>query len=336
MNPPLPLSAPDGFASLDRRCLEELKQRIGLLDYLQSHLQWEPSHRTTAGQIAGLCPLHSETKPSFWVHLRKNLFYCYGCGRGGDLIRLVELYYRLTFTQALSHLRWHLGHTSLLEDAIAYYRAQLSLSPEALAYLAQRGLHDSATLQAMRVGYAPGVCLRAHLQSLGYRSEMIRQSGLITAQGRDTLFHRVVFPFGDNLYGRSLDGQAPHRFLRHSKGGLYRWSCLHRAPEILLAEGCFDVAALWQAGFSHATCGGGANLNRIQFQQLLSGPRIVWIVFDSDAAGQRAAAHLSLRLLQAGQMVRRVLLPYPHDPASYFASGADAVDFRALMRVSQP
>lgn len=334
MNPPL--TAPDVFASMDRRSLEELKQRIGLLDYLQSHLQWEPSHRTTSGQVAGLCPLHSETKPSFWVHLRKNLFYCYGCGRGGDIIRLVELFHHLTFPQALSHLRWHLGHTSLLEDAIAYYRALLPHSPPAVAYLAQRGLHHPATLQAMRIGYAPGACLRAHLQSLGYPSEMIRQAGLITSQGRDTLYHRIVFPFGDNLYGRSLDGHVPHRFLRHSKGGLYRWSCLHRAPDILLVEGCFDVAALWQAGFSQATCGGGAHLNRTQFQQLLSGSRTVWIVFDSDDAGQSAAARLSLRLQQAGQMARRVLLPYPHDPASYFASGADAVDFRALMRAAQP
>jgi DNA primase len=336
MNHPLTPASADVFASIDRRSLDELKQRIGLLAYLQNYLQWEPRRPTAGGQVAGLCPLHSETQPSFLIHPRKHLFYCHGCGQGGDLIRLVELFHGMTFTQALAHLRSLITGTSLWEDAIAYYRAQLLRSPEALAYLTLRGLHDPATFRALRIGYAPGACLRAHLQSRGYSLGQIRQSGLITPQGRDTLFHRIVFPFGDNLYGRSLDSSATHRFLRLSKGGLYRWHCLHRAPEVLLVEGLFDLAALFQAGFSNVTSGGGARLNRSQFQQLITGSRTIWIVFDSDDAGQRAAAQLSLQLQQAGQMVRRVRLPYPHDPASYFASGADATQFQALMRAALP
>jgi DNA primase len=336
MNDLLPPTTPDVFASLDRHCLDELKRRIGLLDYLQNYLQWEPRQRTAGGQLVGLCPLHSETQPSFLIHPRKNLFYCHGCGQGGDLIRLVELFHGMTFSQALQHLRSQVNGTGLFEDTVAYYHAHLLRSPEALAYLTLRGLQHLATIRALRIGYAPGACLRAHLQSLGYPHDQIRQSGLITPQGRDTLYRRIVFPFGDNLYGRSLDSTAPHRFLRLSKGGLYRWHRLHRAPEILLVEGFFDLAALFQAGFSNVTSGGGARLNRTQFQQLITGSRTVWIVFDSDDAGQRAAAQLSLHLQQAGQMVRRVLLPYPHDPASYFASGADATQFQALMRVALP
>lgn len=336
MNYSLTPTPHDVFASMDRHCLDELKRRIGLLDYLQSHLQWEPRHRTAAGQFAGLCPLHSETQPSFLIHPRKNLFYCHGCGQGGDLIRMVELFHHMTFSQALQHLRSQITGAGLWEDAIAYYRAHLLRSSEALAYLALRGLQDPATIRTLRIGYAPGASLRAHLQSLGYHFHQIRQSGLINPQGRDTLYRRIVFPFGDNLYGRSLDSTAPHRFLRLSKGGLYRWHCLHRAPEILLVEGLFDLAALFQAGFSNVTSGAGARLNRTQFQQLITGSRTVWIVFDSDAAGQHAAAQLSLQLQQAGQMVRRVLLPYPHDPASYFASGADATQFQALMRAALP
>jgi DNA primase len=331
MNPSLTDDVQNIFAFMDRRFLEELKQRIRIEEYLKTRLQWVPVRRSP-GHVTGLCPLRAETRPSFSIQTQKNLFYCHGCGCGGDIFRLVELYHGLTFPQAVAHLRWHLSGTGLLEDAIAFYRAQLPASPLALEYLAQRGLTDLAILQAMRIGYAPGACLRAHLRALGYDFELIRQSGLINAQGRDTLYRRIVFPFGDNLYGRGLDATMPHRFLRIAKGGLYRWNSLHPAPEILLAEGLFDVAALWQAGFSNVTCGGGALLNRTQFQQLTTGLRTVWIVFDSDAAGQQAAATLATRLQQAGQIARRVRLPYPHDPASYFASRADAVSFRALMR----
>src|SRR5512147_3264476 len=108
---------PGGFAVMDRQSVDELKHRLGIVDYL-SHYHWEPCRRTPGGQVGGLCPLHTETQPSFWVHPQKNLFFCHGCGRGGDLIRLVELYHGLTFGQALAHLRRHTGGAGLLQDAI--------------------------------------------------------------------------------------------------------------------------------------------------------------------------------------------------------------------------
>jgi DNA primase len=320
---------------MDRCSLDALKNRIGLVEYL-SHYGWEPCRRMAHGQVAGLCPLHTETEPSFWIHIHKNLFYCHGCGRGGDLIRLVELYHGMSFVQALAHLRQLTGTAGLWEDAVAFYRAQLRCWPAAMAYLAQRGIYDAAAIEAMQIGYAPGACLRAHLRGLGYGPEQMRQRGLINSQGRDTLYRRIVFPFGNNLYGRSLDAAVPHRFLRAGKGGLYRWEFLQKADEIVLVEGLFDVAALWQAGFANATCGGGAQLNRAQFQQLITGSRKVWIALDGDVAGQQAATSLSAKLHHAGQPARRVLLPRWHDPASYFAAGATAGQFRALLQEALP
>src|ERR1043166_639135 len=63
--------------------LEWLKQRIPLLEYLQRH-NWKPCRAGTRQEFVGLCPLHRETRPSFYVNTHKNLFYCHGCGRGGD------------------------------------------------------------------------------------------------------------------------------------------------------------------------------------------------------------------------------------------------------------
>jgi DNA primase len=71
-----------------------LKQQIPLLDYLVSQT-WRPARRLARGRLMGLCPLHSECQPSFLVDPGKNLFYCYGCGSGGDVIRLVELSQRV-------------------------------------------------------------------------------------------------------------------------------------------------------------------------------------------------------------------------------------------------
>ena len=75
---------------MSRQALDELKQQISLLDYLQAH-EWRPARRLNRGRLMGLCPLHADHKPSFLVDPQKGLFYCYGCGRGGDVIRFAEL-----------------------------------------------------------------------------------------------------------------------------------------------------------------------------------------------------------------------------------------------------
>ena len=76
--------------------MDELKQQIPLLEYLQAH-DWQPARPLSRGRWLGLCPLHSDHKPSFLVDPGKSLFYCYGCGRGGDVIRFVELYRQVKF-----------------------------------------------------------------------------------------------------------------------------------------------------------------------------------------------------------------------------------------------
>ena len=81
-----------------------LKQQIPLLDYLQSQ-DWKPARRISHGRLMGLCPLHADHQPSFLVDPSKNLFYCYGCVRGGDVIRFVELYYDVRFGEAMALLR---------------------------------------------------------------------------------------------------------------------------------------------------------------------------------------------------------------------------------------
>jgi CHC2 zinc finger len=81
--------------------LERLKQRIPLLEYLQRH-NWKPCRAGACQEFVGLCPLHPETRPSFYVNAAKNLFYCHGCGRGGDLIRFVQIFLDLPFRQTVT------------------------------------------------------------------------------------------------------------------------------------------------------------------------------------------------------------------------------------------
>ena len=99
----LPYSADRGKKSANRYALDELEQQIPLLEYLQAH-DWQQARPIGFGRFLGLCPLHADHKPSFLVDPSKNLFHCYGCRRGGDVIRFVELYHQVKFPEAVALL----------------------------------------------------------------------------------------------------------------------------------------------------------------------------------------------------------------------------------------
>jgi DNA primase len=185
--------------------------------------------------------------------------------------------------------------------------------------------------------------LRRHLTAQGYSCDLLRSLGLLNAQGCDAFYRRVIFPCCQdgrviNLYGRSIAAAFAHRFLPGSKGGLYAWEQVQQCPEVILVEGLFDYAVLWQADFRHITCSLGAHLNTYQFRQLCDRPRTVFLTFDVDVngSGQQASQQLAQRLRAQGITARRVLLPEGHDPNSFFVQGGDAAQFQALLEAALP
>jgi len=337
--------APEAESNAVGEDVEKLKQHLSLLEYLrQQNWTGRPAGRF---EFVGLCPLHDETQPSFYVNTSKDVFYCHGCGQGGDLIRFVQLSRRLSFRESLAYLdpqtTLGAGSATVLEQAAAFYQQQLDHYPEALGYLRQRGIYDPALIRELRIGYAPGGNLRRHLNAQGYSFPLLQRLGLIDARGADALYQRVVSPLyqGEhivNFYGRSIGAAFAHRFLPGSKGGLYAWKKVRHSPEVILVEGLFDYAALRQAGFLNVTCSLGTHLHSNQFRQLCEGQRTVYLAFDFDAnqSGQHAAQQLARRLGAHGIAARRVLLPEGHDPGSFFVAGGDAQGFQSLLEAAQP
>jgi DNA primase len=314
---------------------DTLQPRISLLDYLQQH-GWKIVRDSGREEVAGLCPLHRENRPSFYVNRRKQVFYCHGCGRGGGLTRLIRLLDGLP--QPAAGLP---ATEQLLELTYRFYQRQLAPSEDARAYLAGRGIHDRAVIEGMRIGYAPGACLRGYLMRLGYGRQALRECGLVDDWGRDSLFRCLTFPLVEagNLYGRSLGhGICRHRFLPGSKGGLYGWSQTQGSPRIIVVEGLLDVAALWQAGFPDTVAALGSHLNNSQIAELCRTGGLTYICFDADrnGSGQRAGRCLSIQLHHAGVEALRVELPVGHDPASFFAAGASAGDFQRCLERARP
>lgn len=309
---------------------------ISLLDYLEQH-GWKIVRDCGRDEVAGLCPLHRESHPSFYVNRRKQVFYCHGCGRGGGLARLMRW---------LEELPAPVDGLAVAERGLEltyrFYQQQLERHPTARAYLAARGIHDRGVIERMRIGYAPGACLRSYLMRSGYSRHALQQAGLIDEQGRDTFFRCLTFPLAEagNLYGRSLTaGLYRHRFLPGSKGGLYGLAQAPAGHRLLVVEGLFDLAALWQAGFPETVAAMGSHLNNQQLVELCqTGEPVIHICFDADrnGSGPRAARRLSIQLRHAGREALRVALPEGHDPASFFASGASAHDFERCLAGARP
>jgi DNA primase len=325
--------------------VETLKRRMPLIEYLRTH-NWKGS-AIGRSEIVGLCPLHEETQPSFYVNTCKDVFYCHGCGQGGDLIRFIQLSRRLSFRQSLACLDLQtspaLDSAAVLQQVVAFYQPQLDNHSEAMRYLNRRGVHDPALIRELGIGYAPGGSLRRHLAALGYSFDLLRQSGLLNVNGSDAFYQRIIFPLRQgehiiNIYGRSIGTAFAHRFLPGTKGGLYAWEKVRHCPETILVEGLFDYAVLRQAGFYNVTCSLGTHLNTDQFRQLCEQPRTIYLTFDVDQnqSGQQAAEQLSRRLSAHGIATRRVLLPEGQDPNSFFVEGGDARQFQSLLEAALP
>jgi DNA primase len=311
--------------------------QISLFDYLIAH-GWKPTRDNGREEVAGLCPLHRETHPSFYVNRRKQVFYCHACGRGGGLAQLRQWLQG----SALSRVQARPDPAGLLEAAYTFYQQQLPHSAEALVYLRQRGVDSPAVIESLRIGYAPPACLRAYLWQFGFRSSDLRAAGLLNVRGCDYFFRCLTFPLEEaaSLYGRSIDrGPWKHRFLPRPKGGLYGWRQAQAFSSLIVVEGLFDLAALWQAGFPQTVAALGLHCNPLQFAQLSgSASRRVYLCFDADmnGSGQKAARQLSGRLRQAGVEALRVELPIGSDPASLFAAGASAQDFQRYLERAHP
>src|SRR5260370_17322345 len=137
--------------------LEQLKQQLPLLEYLQRR-NWTARRGGDQPEFVGLCPLHRETHPSFYVNARKNVFFCHGCGRGGDLIRFIELSLHLSFQQSLAHLRQELTAASgsqLFERNSAFYQLAFHRHPEAVEHLSPPAPPAPRPILALRIPHPP-------------------------------------------------------------------------------------------------------------------------------------------------------------------------------------
>ena len=196
--------------------LEEIKEKIDVVDFIRSYIQVHPAGKN----FKALCPFHQEKTPSFIISPERQIWHCFGCQKGGDVIKFLMLYENLEFYEALRILAEKAGVElkrlnlqdqkeftilyDLNEKAKNFYKEQLAKAPAALEYLKKRALLSN-TIEEFEIGFAPlgGENLVLYLLNLGYNINDIAKAGLVvkTERGKylDRFYGRIMFPIYNNF-----------------------------------------------------------------------------------------------------------------------------------------
>jgi DNA primase len=231
--------------------IQDLKSHADIVQIVQEHVPL----RRSGSAWKGLCPFHGEKTPSFQVNGDKGVFHCFGCGVGGDVIKFVELYDKITFPEAVRQLAARAGlavpegesstqdaesqrdRDSLLkahEVAAAWFREQLETPAGAPArrQLKERGL-TAETIERIGAGYAPAAReeLKARLLKDGFSLQLLLRSGLVVQRDAGTTLdrfrNRLMIPIcRDNgaiiaFGGRAMESGQQPKYLNSPETPIY-------------------------------------------------------------------------------------------------------------------
>ena len=333
--------------------IEEIKNSNDIVDVISQYVNLKRSGRN----FFGLCPFHKEKSPSFSVSPDKQIFHCFGCGAGGNVIHFISKIENADFKEAIGILANRAGielptlnnyednKTALLKSkvyeinqiAAEFYHQNLYKPTSKIGqeYIKKRKL-DNSTLKSFLIGYSGNFDeLYRILKQKGFTEEEILASSLVNKKddGKyiDRFRKRVMFPIQDTrnkviaFGGRVTDDSKPKYInspenIVYSKGRhLFGLNVAKRGElkNIIIVEGYMDAISLYQRGITNVVASLGTALTEAQGRLLRRYSERVTIGYDSDGAGQ-AATLRGLEILQnIGCDVRILQISGAKDPDEY-------------------
>lgn len=325
--------------------------------------------------LAGLCPFHPDQSPSMIVTPGKNLFHCFSCGAGGDAIAFVMKLDSVDFPEAVRRLKEFTGmreagtngalsdsparpslsaaDAALLDQVVDHYHRALMNDAGALRYLESRGLVNEEAFKKFRIGHSDGGLSRILPSARRKEGEAVR--GILKSfgifrkdSGRDHFEGCVTFPIFDEngilagMYGRrtSHKHRTRHLYLPGPHRGIWNREA-YSQPDVILCESIIDALTFYVHGIRNVTCAYGVEGFTDEMMTALkeSGVRRLFIAYDSDAAGDRAALKLAERTAAEKGNIEclRVRFPMGMDANDYARRASDpAVSLRELVLAAGP
>ena len=342
--------------------IEEVRSRNDIVDVISGYVRLTKKGST----YFGLCPFHNEKTGSFSVSPNKQMYYCFGCGAGGNVFTFLMQYENFSFPEAMEALAERAGielpkqemsaqakkeadkRQILLEinKAAGKYYYMLLRSEhgkQAYEYFKKRELSD-ATMQKFGLGYSDKYSddLYRYLRKLGYDDAILKESGLVSIDevrgGHDKFWNRAMFRIMDvhnkviGFGGRVMgDGEpkylnSPETKIFDKSRNLYALNFARQTkkPQMLLCEGYMDVIALHQAGFDNAVASLGTAFTSGHASLLKRYTKEVYLTFDSDGAGIKAALRAIPILKEVGLTAKVINMKPYKDPDEFIkALGAE-------------
>lgn len=326
---------------------EEIRQRLDIVEVLSEYLQL----KRVGNSYSTNCPFHPDDTPSFYVSPSRQIWKCFGCGKGGDVIKFVSEYEGISYLEAAKLLaqRYNLDvdfgdeekgerfHSALGKIAF-FYGEELKNSSIAKEFLLKVRKLPAEVVQDFNLGYAGD----------GFKSvEFARREGIfdellelkhffLTPYGRyrDFFHQRITIPVRNILSkivgfgGRSLSEEQKPKYKNSLSSEIFQKDKtlfgIERAKNylrdrgfLIIVEGFFDVIRLHSVGLGNSVAPLGTALTRHHARVISKLTSKVVLLFDGDTAGRRAVLNASKELLKFPVEVWVAFLPSGQDPDSF-------------------
>ena len=338
---------------ISKHSIETLKQTIDILDVIGSVVEL----KKVGSNYVACCPFHDEKTPSFVVSPTKGFYHCYGCGVGGDSIKFLMEYEKLSFVESVEKIAAIMNFTleyeksyekkpdfTLLDEITRFYQKNLLNHKPSLEYLSSRCVANSS-IEKFALGYCG-----ASFETLKFlNAKMLNKAEALEygVIGKDStreyarFSDRIIFPIHSpsgkvvGFGGRTMSG-ANAKYINSPQSKIFNKSKLlygyyiakdkiYKQKKIIVCEGYLDVIMLHQAGFDYAVATLGTALTKDHLPLLSKGEPKVILSYDGDKAGINAAFKAAKILAASGKDGGVVI----------FANGADPADMVANKQVNE-
>ncbi|MDR3112401.1 MAG: DNA primase [Elusimicrobiota bacterium] len=335
-----------------------LIERIRLSTNIESIVsQYLPDLKKVGRNFKACCPFHSEKTPSFVVNSEKGLFKCFGCGKGGDVFKFIELMDGITWIEAVKMLAKKAGIEiqstkgntlkksqktkifEILENAAKFYNRYLlesTMAQKARTYLQERGVSKDA-IDKFKIGFSPKHQLLHAAFKRGFSQQDVCLSGLAVKTRTGNLFEymseRITFPIFDvqgrvvAFGGRTISNQDA-KYLNTPETSVYLKSAnfyglfqnlgsVRKERKMIVLEGYMDVVIPYQFGITTAVATLGTAFTKNHLKIVSSYCDSVTLLFDSDSAGRSATQRALEFLIEEGVECKVAALPERVDADEY-------------------
>jgi DNA primase len=339
---------------------EEVRKRADIVEVISDYI----SLKREGSNYKAICPFHGDNDPSLSVSPSRGIWKCFGCGKGGDVIKFVAEYEGISYFEAAKRLAQKYGipvptfgnkkrspYEEALLKVLEFYRNNLLKSKRAKEYLLKERKVPAGAVEEFRLGFSPsGEALVEFARKEGI-FETLRELGYIVDGKRgpiDLFWNRVTIPIFDNygrlrgFAGRRMDNYQP-KYLNSKNSEWFSKELalfgidkarkdIEEKKRAILVEGFFDVIRLHSLGFREAIATLGTALTEGHIKIIRKYTDKVYLVYDGDQSGRKALFQNAKELFKWGLSPYVVFLPEGKDPDEFLKETGNLKTFRELLK----